>query len=168
MKTNLTLTCLLNSYNKAISQMLADKLELYYLNLQELMEYNLMNEEEILQTCGAEYLEGLKNKTIKDVSNYDNSVISIPHNYLANKNYVTKFKNRSIIIYLAMSEKIFDKKVAKISDEEEKKECEIQKTAFKEQDALCREVADLVIDIDGVSEKKIVAKIVKSMEKYYV
>ena len=82
MKTNITIISLLSDFSKDVSKALADKLEMYYVDVQGLMEFNLINDDEVVKLCGADYLETLQAKAIKEVSGYDNAVISVDFKFV--------------------------------------------------------------------------------------
>lgn len=167
MKTNITIISLLSDFSKDIGKLLSDKLEMYYVDIQELMEFNLVNDEEVIKLCGVEYLNKLQAKTVADVSGYDNAVITIDYKFLVHKKNIENLKVRSSIIYLATNQKTFLKLFDKYKTEENEKDDVVELAVFDEHDEYLRKISDIVIDIDKATDKGVVKKIIKTIEKYY-
>ncbi len=167
MKTNITIISLLSSYSKEISQAIADKLEMYFVDVQGLMEFNLVNDEEVIKLCGVDYLNKLQSKAIDEVSGYDNAVISVDYKFVTNKKNVKNLKLRSSIVYLAINEKIYQKLFDNYKKPENETDALVELAVFSEHDEYAKEIADIVIPVDKANDKGIVKKIIKTIEKYY-
>lgn len=167
MKTNITIVSLLADYSKDVCKALADRLDMYYVDVQGMMEFNLVNDKEVIEICGVEYLNKLQAKAIADVSEYDNAVIALDFKFLSNEKNVKNLKVRSSIIYLAMGEKVFTKTFEKYKTEETENDDVVVLSAIEEQDKIARELSDIVIDVDKANDKGLVKKIIKTIEKYY-
>ena len=79
MKTNIALICLLENYSKSVAKQLAEKLEMFYVNVDEMIEFELGDENHILETlgdtAGHKYIEECENKVVKNVTTFENTVI---------------------------------------------------------------------------------------------
>ena len=56
MKKNITIICLSNKYKKIVAKELADSLEMFYADINDIMEYNLINSEMLL-SAGQQYFD---------------------------------------------------------------------------------------------------------------
>lgn len=167
MKTNITIISLLSDFSKDISKALADKLEMYYVDVQGLMEFNLINDEEVIKLCGADYLDTLQSKAIKEVSGYDNAVIAVDFKFVANKKNIQNLKVRSSIVYLEIADKIYPKLFENYKKPENENDDIVELAVFNEHNEYAKEIADVVIPVNKVGDKGIVKKIIKTIEKYY-
>lgn len=107
MKTNIALICLLDNYNKEIASLLSEKLEMFYVNIDEMVEFELGDSEHILSALGDEegldYIKKSEDKIIKNVSSFENAIISLnPTTMFSNQNFdiITK---TSYVVYLQIS-----------------------------------------------------------------
>ena len=167
MKTNITILSLIPDFSKEVGKALADKLDMYYVDVQEMMEFNLVDDQEVIKLCGVEYLNKLQSKAIEDVSGYDNAVITVDFKFVANEKNIKNLKVRSSIIYLATNKKVFEKIFTKYKKEENKKDDALELVVFEEHDSIAKEISDIVIDVNKANDKGLVKKIIKTIEKYY-
>lgn len=98
MKPNLVIIGFEKDFNKNLCIYLADKLDMFFVDVKELIEYDIVNSKEALLRCGKEYIEKEERKTVRNVSEYENSVVNIPYDiFVNNKDY---FKNNNINIFI--------------------------------------------------------------------
>ena len=91
MNPNLVIIGFDNQFISRLGKYVADRLDMLYADVLELIEYNLVNSKEALLRCGREYIEKEERKTISAVSEYENAVISIPYDiFINNSKYVSK------------------------------------------------------------------------------
>ena len=77
MKSNITFIALNNSFKKNIAKQLAEKLEMFYIDINELINYNLHNVAEVISLAGLEYYNEVETKTVASISSYENSLITL-------------------------------------------------------------------------------------------
>jgi len=144
LKNNLAIVTLSNNYSRQIGKQLANFLELFYVDLNDILEYNLVNSK-MLEVAGKEYFESERQKVIKSVAQFDNSlVVGDIELFLANNNF-NYFKNNFYVIYLYCEKD-------KIDAIENNFNTKRQLFAFEEEDKICRIFASLVIDIKSDSK----------------
>ena len=85
-------------FNKKLCIYLADKLDMFFVDVKELIEYDLVNSKEALLRCGKEYIEKEERKTVRNVSEYENTVVNIPYDLFVNNRDF--FKNNNINIFI--------------------------------------------------------------------
>ena len=85
---NILLVCLDKQFSREIAQLLCEKLGKFYLDCEDLLEYELANKDDILKNCGLEYLEKLEHKFIFGILDYENTIMAISYDlYIKNKNF---------------------------------------------------------------------------------
>ncbi len=88
MKSNLVIIGFEKQFNKDLCLYLADKLDMFFVDVAELIEYNLINSKEALLRCGREYIEKEEKKTVRNVADYENTIINIPYDiFINNKDF---------------------------------------------------------------------------------
>ncbi len=157
MKKNIAIVSLSNNYSRIISKNIADFLELFYVDLNDIMEYNMVNDK-MLESAGKEYFEKERQKVIAGVAEFDNSLLTGDVElFLANENFEI-FKKNFILIYL-----YFD------NNDLIKIESTFQNTrnliAYKEEDEICKKNCDVVVYMKDNFDANI-NEIKKSLIKY--
>ncbi len=168
MKTNIVLIGFFKEFTKQIGKKLALDFGLYYADVEEMIEYNLMNEKEIEELCGVDYLNNLKNKIIKDLSCYENTLITIPYNmFITNKNY-DMFKSYCTIVFLNFSRDFIKEEINKSQDKTIKNDGNVFLLAYEERTKFCIDNSDISINITQSDLDNSYKKIKKCLDKYYL
>lgn len=148
--TSILILCLNKEFGKALSSQLANILGMHYADCKEIIEYDLFDSGAILQKCGIEYLNKREKSVVKDISNYENSLIFVEYDiYKTNQKIFDKVHPQ---IYLRCSRRKLQKDDV------------INDLAFEERDAFLKENCDLTVDISGTS-KSVVNKIIKEIKQ---
>lgn len=121
-KYNFILITLADMEIKNISSLLAKKLEYYYLNTEELIDYELYDKKKMFEVCGVDYLNNQLKKILKTVNEFENSVISMSYTTYSN-NYKIIDRKKSKIIYLETSKEQLENEYNKL-----KEKLEVQKS----------------------------------------
>lgn len=164
LKSNIVVISFLDSFKKKVAKELADSLSLYYVDVLEFMEFNLINLSDILKNCGADYLNKLENKTIKDISEFENTVITLENHQLFDEKNIENLKKTSVIIYLK-SNNIVDKNT-KIS-EEEASSLEVENLVFDEREKNIEKISEIIVDITSLKVDSAVKKVIKAISLHY-
>lgn len=167
MKSNITIICQLNTFKKRVAKALADKLDLYYVDVLDFMEFNLINLQEVLSTCGVEYLNKIERKTIKEVASFENTVITCETGHLSDKDSVDILKNSSYVVFLRFDKEFYVKQISKCENVEEISALKVGEIVFDETEKHFEEVSDIVIDMNNLSERVAVKKIAKQLNEYF-
>ena len=136
-KSNLVVLCLSNNYSRQIGKKLADFFELFFVDLNDILEYNLVDSN-MLQTAGHDYFESQKQKVIKSVGEYENTlVVGDAELFLSSKN-ISHLLNNFVIIYLQ-----FDKDSLELIE----KDYETKRLLYaaEEEDKIFKGFANIVI-----------------------
>lgn len=140
MKKNILLLCLDKNYSRNLGKKLADMLELFFVDINDILEYNLINNQ-MLESAGKTYFEKEKQKVLKGFADYENSVFCANFELLTQKNNLTKFKNNSITIYLHLAH-------GELETLQQNQEMQHLLIAFDEEDKFCKDNADLVVNVN--------------------
>ena len=97
------------------------------------------------------------------MSTFENTLFTVDTFYLNNEKNLHHIKNGALVIYLQLSQKMFDKhiKQEKLTKQEE---TIVRNMAF-ERDLLLKDYADIVVDI--TTDKNIEKLILTKIEEYY-
>ena len=140
MKNNLVVVSLSNNYSRQVGKELADFFEMFYVDLNDILEYNLINNK-MLETAGKEYFDKERKKIINSVTNYENSLIVADIELLLLNNNFVYFKNNFLVIYLYCKE-------PELANYETSFKSGRNLYAFKEEDEIVRKFADVIVDVD--------------------
>ena len=103
---NIVLVCLDGEFNKEISKELADKLDMFFANLKDYIEYDLLDSKAILEKCGIEYLNEREFKATQSFAKFENAVLTVDYDLF--KQNRQAFTNKSLITYLRFSKKLLN------------------------------------------------------------
>ena len=168
MKTNSALICLLNNYNKEVANILSEKLEMFFVNIDEMVEFELGDADRILETLGdkegLEYIKKCEDKIVANVANFDNTIISLnPTTMFSNQNF-EKISETSYVIYLQIAPKYFEARAKYSADVLDK---ELNEVNFTDRDKLYVEKSDMVLNCSTLREQKAVQKLTKIIKKFF-
>ena len=167
MKTNIILIGWDENITKMVAKRLALSLELYYADVEDLIEYYLTNsEEEIERTCGKEYLDELKSNIMNEISNYENSIIYLPLHIYVNQNNYEKLKTHGVVVFMDIKDKLVSsvyKDNVSMSDAEKR----IEGLTLANRIAVCRDTCDVDVIVNKRKEDTAYKRIKKGIKKYY-
>lgn len=105
---NLVLVCLDGEFNKMICKELADKLDMFFADLKDYIEYDLLDSKEVLEKCGLEYFAEREFHASKSFAKFENAVLTVDYDlFKQNRN---AFTNKNMIIYLRLNKKMLSEK----------------------------------------------------------
>ena len=139
LKRNLAILCLSNSYARGFGKKVADFLDLFFVDIEDILEYNLVSKN-MLETAGREYFEREKQKVIDGLSQYENSLFVANLNTMLGNNNILKFKKTCVVLYLKLEKNHFQKI-------EEKNDFKRNDFAFKDEDEICKKYCDIMIEM---------------------
>ena len=164
MKTNLVFVGLLNDKTRKLAEKFALDMELYFADLDKIVEYNLFNIQEIQENCGVEYFNKLKQQVIKDVSTYENTLIYLPFDMFIEGKNAEYFNKYGTTVFLD-----FDKKIVKqFFNGEPKSEADMFFLNFVERREFLKKEANITIEIQKDDFQKNLKNIKKIIENYYL
>lgn len=158
-KNNIAILCLSNNYAKYLGKKFADNLDMFFANISDILEYNMIDEN-MLETAGKEYFDAQQERVIGSVCQYENTVICGNFEILINN--VDRLKNNSLLVYLKLDKKI----IKKYEKDDKNSKFFIKEITLEQEDKLCTDCADIVISIADNDNQNIEA-IKNSIINYY-
>ena len=163
MKKNITIICLSNEYKKNIAKQLALELDMFYADINDIMEYNLINSE-MLEKAGQQYYDENEAKTIKTVSGYDDTILTLNLSTLNKSNYLDIIKQNSLIIYIRLD---FETFMNLNKTENSKALVKINEIAFDDRDKLISSFADIIVENKDIDVTRTIKQIIEGIEKFF-
>lgn len=168
LKTNLVIVSLIDIKTKEIATKLATDFDLYFADVNDILDYNLFNAGEIEKNCGVDYLNKLKRKTIKEIGSYENTLISISNNLFVADNNAKNLNKYGTVVFLNYSKPAIEKYIKSLSKQEEKNQFNVMMLAYNEIMAICLENCDMEIPISKLDFDSNYKKVKKVIDKYYL
>lgn len=131
MPINIVIVTLSGAFSQKVASSLSQKLEMLSVDCHQMIVYDLINPQEVLDKAGIEYFKRRERGVVKNCSEFLNTVVSIDFNlFYEYKN----FFNNSLVFFLKLPCKLIDNVAGQIAqkDREEKiKEISISLTLEK-------------------------------------
>lgn len=166
MKQGICVLGLYKNLTTKVSQNLAKKLDMFYLDVDELVEYELMNPSFIEAQCGKEYLLKLQRNNVKRASSFENSLLTMNYTLLNDHVNLANIKDKCLIIFLELSKVNYEKKIK--SEKKNKLKNILEAYIFDERNSICNDISDIVINIDGLSYLQSANLVIKKLKEYYL
>lgn len=88
-------------YGKKISEKVANQLGLYFLNIDEYVQYSLFDSENMIEVCGKDYYLQKESGAIKSCLEFENVLFNCSYDIFSNNEKI--FLKKVEIIYLALT-----------------------------------------------------------------
>lgn len=164
-KSNVCLIGLAKNITDKIGKELAIKLDLFYANLEEIMEFELIDIHNVEIVCGKDYLAKKENSILKRICTYENTLVNIDYSMLNNNSTLEFVKDNCLIIYIRFD---IDKYIKHLREEDMSfEEKQIYSELYPDRDYLCSTMADIVIVSEKDNEKDISDEIFNAILSYY-
>ncbi len=164
-KTNVCVFGLTKHFVDNVCQELANKLDMFYANINKLFKYELTDLDKVEQICGVEFLLKEEISIIRRTCTYDNTLICMEYPLLNNGEILNIVKDNCLLIYLGTTQERFDKEMDRFELSPSIKV--IEKDAFEDRDYLCRNMADLVVDYEDFEMDLLINRIIEKIVEYY-
>ena len=96
------------------SKKLAKTLNMFFADINSLIKYDLINIKKVIKEAGLEYYNKVETKAVKNVSTYENTVITLDLNTFFNNDNYNILKKNSLVIYLSQTREDFEKELNNI------------------------------------------------------
>ena len=157
MKTNICVIGLVKGYTKNIAKKLSDKLGMFFGDLDDLLEFELIDIDGAKNICGQDYINKVEQNKMKMLLSFENTLSTFNYSLLNNNKNLDTIKNKSLIIYLSLNEKNAKNKL--IRNGIKKDDLLLQLDMLVERDKLCKKYADIVIDANDLTISKVISNI---------
>lgn len=144
MKELVTLVSLFPKKTEEIASEVCLKLNKFLLNACDLVDYELVDKEDMEKNCGKDYLEKSINKVLYSITEYESAIVVVDYDLLFRPKVLERFKERTSIVYLRLE----DFSGQKLLEEREKRLINNSK---------------LIIDVAKKQEQEIVDEVIKQI-----
>lgn len=142
MSSRIVLVGLDNQLVKDISNALADKLNMFFLDIDDLIKYNFASQEETIAKVGIDYYEKQIKKLAIGACDYENTVIHCPYDLLLDNDVLQSFKIKAKIVFVNIPKDVLVKQNKQKSANEK---LDIQILAYEELTKQLEAIASLSV-----------------------
>ena len=114
LKSNILLVGLEEQFNKKLSKKLSGELCMQYVNVRELVEYELVDKDGVLEKGGIDYYKKCERRALKRAASFENTVIDVSYNFFTNNFGV--FENSAIKLYIRFPKELLGLKKNDLSE----------------------------------------------------
>ena len=164
MDSRIVLVGLDNQLVKDISNALADKLNMFFLDIDDLIKYNFASQEETIAKVGIDYYEKQIKRLAIGACDYENTVIYCPYDLLLDEEIMLNFKSKTKIIFLNIPKMML---VNQNMPRFESEKLDIQILAYEELTKQLENISNYNFIFSGNNVIDIVNEIVAFLEKHY-
>lgn len=145
MRGNILFIGLDYEFAKKVANQVAERFDMFFLDVQDLIEYSLIDPQNVKLVCGMDYFEKEETRIALSVKNYENTVINFPYSLFLKENNSKVLKQDSLIIYLKLDKKSLlelnkNKKESNILD--------LEILTFSELNKIIKSKVNLVVNTD--------------------
>lgn len=161
MRSNVLVVGLLDNYNKQIAHEISNQLGIYFLDIDDMIEYEIADRQQMIDLCGIEYLENQEFKLVRSVANYQDTVINVSSDLFMRERYYDIFENNCHIIYIAFDE-------AQLKEYEKgrkERSYRINKIAYSDRVSYLQAHCDYQLEGDKNNPYEIVKNIIKYLKR---
>lgn len=166
MKSNITILALNKKLTNKIAKNLSTKLDMFFVDANELVKYDLLDINKVIKVAGIDYYNKAETKIIKSISCYENVIITIDNDTLFNNNNFELLKQSSLFIYIKINYLDFVSLLKKSKNKNNKYEIMIDKKVYHERDMILTKLSDITVRINN-NTKDIEGKIINKIKKFY-
>lgn len=154
-KSLILITGLLRNFNKEVASLLSDKLDIYHLDIPDLIEYELADRDNIIEKCGIEYLNKLEKNAVTSALSYENTVLSFDFETFVN--YSEICSKNTISFYLCFSKDYVEDKKNMFNT--------INRIAYIDRDNFLKQKCEYVIFLNKKNKTTAVNEIIKKLKE---
>ena len=164
-KANICLIGLSNQFVDQFGLGLSKKLDMFYANVQKIIEFELLDMHKMEEVCGKDYLEKKETSIIKRICTYENTILNVEYQLLNSDINFEILKNACIIVYL----KIDKNRYGSLESNENLSNSVklINSDLFEDRNFIWEKKADIVVDCLELSGKELQDKFLEEIVKYY-
>lgn len=163
LKKNITIICLSTKFRQSVAKKLADELEMFYADVNDIMEYNLINSE-MLEKAGQEYFDENERKTIKTIASYENTVLTLNYSTLNKNDNFELLRQNTLIIFIELEYSCF----VKLNKEENAMPlAKVNEIAYEDRTKNIGNLADIVVSQTQADVTNTVSDILGGISNYF-
>ena len=147
---NVLLVGLIEEDLKKIGLLLAQRLEFFYLNSEEMISYSLFDKAKMEKVCGINYMKEEERKVVFGLNTFERTVLSMSYETFSNN--FDAISSSNTIIYLRQTEGQFNKRVEELLNSgietENLHNYEISRLVFNQRDNFLKKNCNLIVKYD--------------------
>jgi shikimate kinase len=167
METNFIFVCMLPNYMNEVASLVASKLDMFTVSVEELMQQDLGDEtalESLLKDKdGKVKIEQSEKRVAKKITNFENSIVCLSLNSMMDEKNVEMILQAGCVVYLQISPMFFERRCKFSGDFVES---DLNAITFSEQDKHWVEQSELVLNCSRYKQAKAAKKLIKICTKY--
>lgn len=164
-KANICLVGLSSQFVDKNALELSKKLDMFYANASEIIQFELFDISRMEEMCGKDYLERKETAVLKRICTYENTIINIEYQLLNTETNYKFIKENCLIIYLKLSLNRYKKEILEERMSDSAKSLNID--LFKDRDFICSKKADIVVDCKDIEGEELLGLIMQKLLGYY-
>lgn len=164
-KANICVIGLSKLFTDYMCKQLSIRLDMFYANVEEILQFELIDMNKVEEICGVEYLMNEERSVIRRVCSYDNTLVNIDYSCLNDERNIEVVKDNCLIVYIRLDEKRFKKEQSKENINQSLKE--INKDLFEDRDFMCCKLADISVDCEEYEENELVDIVIENILNFY-
>ncbi len=157
-------------YTLEVGQMLADQLEMYFLDSQGLYEFDIRPKtmDDIINEFGIDYYRKAQSGTIKYICSFNSSVLAVESGVSLNKENLDRLDKFGLIVYIRQSEETLKALYEKRRDLSDAKQqiYILNSDEIKSRDQIMMIESEILVEDNG-EPLKCVSEILKGIKKFY-
>lgn len=134
---------------------------MFFADINSLIKYDLINIKKVIKEAGLEYYNKVETKAVKNVSTYENTVITLDLNTFFNNDNYNILKKNSLVIYLSQTREDFEN-----SHKNKTYKDKLDEEVFDQRDKLLKSICDITVECQS-KEKNLEEKIIEKIKEYY-
>lgn len=168
---NIIIVCIDTLYGEKVAKGLSHDFDMYFLDSTALYEFDIQpyTLSYVLKKFGTEYFREQQMGTMKYVSTFSNTVITVDSGALLYQKNIDTLTKDGLIVYLKHSEDKLYKRLINYdysSKENYNFYCLNKREIISRDEVLCQ-VAEVVVDATYLSEAECVKEVILEIQKYY-
>lgn len=164
-KANLFVLGLSKLFTDKVCRELAESLEMFYANVQEILEFELMDLMEVESVCGVDYLLKQELSIVRRVSTYDNTIVNGQLSALNHDKTYESVKQNCLIIYLQQDKDSIMNDCEKEGLSES--HLSINDDLFEDRDSLASAFSDVIVNVANLDISHATKKVIDAIVLYY-
>lgn len=164
-KSNLCVIGLAKMFTDDFCKQLSIRLDMFYANIQQILEYELIDAMKVENVCGKEYLIKEEISIIKRICTYENTIINIDFANLNNETTLKNIKDNCLVVYLRLNKERYSSELNK--ENQSFSSLQLNMDLYEDRDIICAKVCDVVVDCDNNNIDDLLDVLIERMVWYY-
>lgn len=143
--------------NLELGKLLSDRLDMFLLVLKDMLEYEIVSNDEVIEKAGIQYLNKLEKAAIKRAASFENTVLVADYNNFVINNNFEAFKQKAVIVFLNNSKANLEEKSLGIDV--------LNLLNFEVRNKELLKISDIVVEAKNSEEKILCEQIIEKLKE---